>query len=241
MKSNTFKDKEYIVYKHTSPSGKVYIGITLLEPEYRWLKNGIGYKNQPVFFHAIIKYGWINFKHEVLYTGLLEQEALKKEEELILQYKSYDRRYGYNVLISGHSYVGKSANKKQSRAITIDPKYELNGNIVIKKSLNGEVLEEFKSVNKAARSIEVNCETLRTKLKKHGQVYYDNFYLEVKPKDSFLINMYSLDDRLLKSFSSMAEAYRYLGKAVNKGHISRCLRGDMNSYCGYKWRIIYES
>lgn len=26
----------YTVYKHTSPSGKCYIGITLTKPEYRW-------------------------------------------------------------------------------------------------------------------------------------------------------------------------------------------------------------
>lgn len=30
----------YCVYKHTSPSGKVYAGITKLKPKYRW-NNGI--------------------------------------------------------------------------------------------------------------------------------------------------------------------------------------------------------
>ena len=33
----------YCVYKHTSPSGKVYVGITKLKPKYRW-NNGKGYK-----------------------------------------------------------------------------------------------------------------------------------------------------------------------------------------------------
>lgn len=28
----------YCVYKHTSPSGKVYIGITVQNPLYRWNK-----------------------------------------------------------------------------------------------------------------------------------------------------------------------------------------------------------
>lgn len=32
----------YCVYKHTSPSGKVYVGITKLKPKYRW-NNGKGY------------------------------------------------------------------------------------------------------------------------------------------------------------------------------------------------------
>ena len=76
--SNTF-----IVYKHTSPSNKVYIGITEFNPYFRWKNNGSGYKHQSVFFNAIIKYGWINFKHEIIAEHLTKQEALDKEEELI--------------------------------------------------------------------------------------------------------------------------------------------------------------
>lgn len=42
----------YTVYKHTSPSGKVYIGITKRKPEYRWNK-GKGYrKDQLLFYRA---------------------------------------------------------------------------------------------------------------------------------------------------------------------------------------------
>ena len=63
----------YTVYKHTSPSGKVYIGITKRKPEYRWNK-GKGYrKDQLLFYRAIKKYGWDNFTHEILYTGLSEK------------------------------------------------------------------------------------------------------------------------------------------------------------------------
>ena len=41
-------EKTYCVYKHTSPSGKVYIGMTCKDPpEKRW-SNGNGYKrNHP--------------------------------------------------------------------------------------------------------------------------------------------------------------------------------------------------
>ena len=87
---NLKQSNTYIVYKHTSPNDKIYIGISKNDPKYRWLSNGKGYKSQTVFFNAIIKYGWINFKHEILYTNLSEEEALNKEEELIRLYKSYD-------------------------------------------------------------------------------------------------------------------------------------------------------
>ena len=33
----------FTIYKHTSPSGRCYIGITKYKPKYRW-NNGKGYK-----------------------------------------------------------------------------------------------------------------------------------------------------------------------------------------------------
>ena len=38
----------YTVYKHTSPIGKVYIGITKMNPIRRW-SNGKGYKKMYTF------------------------------------------------------------------------------------------------------------------------------------------------------------------------------------------------
>ena len=46
----------YIIYKHISPSGKVYIGQTKMKAEERW-KNGKGYKSCSAFQMAIKKYG----------------------------------------------------------------------------------------------------------------------------------------------------------------------------------------
>lgn len=58
------------VYKHTSSSGKCYIGITHYEdPNVRW-QNGLGYQKYPFFIPAILKYGWDNFTHEILYENL---------------------------------------------------------------------------------------------------------------------------------------------------------------------------
>lgn len=48
--------RKWSLYRHTSPSGKVYIGITSMSPKIRWGKNGSGYKKQPYFYNAILKY-----------------------------------------------------------------------------------------------------------------------------------------------------------------------------------------
>ena len=90
----------YVVYKHTCPNGKVYIGITGRDPLKRWC-NGNGYKHNAHFTSAVNKYGWENIKHEILHDGLDEKTACKYEKELIDSHNSTDRRFGYNRSIGG--------------------------------------------------------------------------------------------------------------------------------------------
>ena len=84
--------RNWIVYKHTSPSGKVYIGITNQPANKRW-KNGMGYISSPYFFGAIVKYGWINIQHEILFSDLEEEEAKETEKRLIRIYKEQNVSY----------------------------------------------------------------------------------------------------------------------------------------------------
>lgn len=97
MNKNIKIKRDYFVYKHTSPNGKCYIGITKQKPESRWGNNGCGYKHNIYFTNAIKKYGWDNIKHEVLFKGLTKEEAEQKEIELIALYRSNNRYYGYNI------------------------------------------------------------------------------------------------------------------------------------------------
>lgn len=91
----------YSVYRHTSPSGKVYIGVTKQKPQSRW-QNGLGYRTQEYFYRAILKYGWDNFKHDIVYQTENYQDATLKEIELISEYKSNDKNYGYNIESGGN-------------------------------------------------------------------------------------------------------------------------------------------
>lgn len=93
----------YIVYMHTSPSNKRYIGITGQKPKRRWREDGYGYKDHLYFWKAIQKYGWDNFKHEILFEGLSKEEAEQKEIELISYYKSNYKDFGYNLSSGGES------------------------------------------------------------------------------------------------------------------------------------------
>ena len=92
--------KKWVVYKHTSPSGKVYIGISS-NVKHRWRGDGSGYKGSTRMWYAIKKYRFDNFRHDILYKGLTKAEAEKKEIELIKQYKATDARFGYNLQQGG--------------------------------------------------------------------------------------------------------------------------------------------
>ena len=98
----TIGNENFKVYKHTTPSGKSYIGITCQSCEQRW-RHGNGYKMQPLFYRAIQKYGWDNMKHEVLFEGLTKEQAGQKEMELITLYKTNNPEFGYNIDNGGNA------------------------------------------------------------------------------------------------------------------------------------------
>lgn len=106
---------DYTVYCHISPSKKVYVGITMQEPKRRW-ENGKGYKESPVFYKAIKKYGWDNFQHFILKTGLTKEEAEAEEIRLIAAFNSTDRDHGYNIENGGNTNGTHSEETKQKIA-----------------------------------------------------------------------------------------------------------------------------
>lgn len=110
--------KTYSVYKHTNTvNNKCYIGITSQQPKSRWL-NGYGYsKTQPKFYNAIKKYGWDNFKHEILFENLTLEEANKKEIELIAFYDSCEN--GYNISTGGLGNPGHEVTPEMRQRMSI--------------------------------------------------------------------------------------------------------------------------
>ena len=102
----------YTVYKHTSPSGKVYIGITSKRPERRW-NNGKGYSGNPYMSRAIAKYGWDQFTHDILAENLSKEDAEAMEVRLIAEYRSNNSDFGYNADNGGSSPGRASAETRR--------------------------------------------------------------------------------------------------------------------------------
>jgi len=101
--------QNWCVYLHTNKiNGKKYVGITGQNPEDRWRRDGKGYRTQKYFWRAIQKYGWNNFKHEVVLYNETFKYACAVEKCLIKHYKSNDPRYGYNLTDGGEGVSGRT-------------------------------------------------------------------------------------------------------------------------------------
>ena len=140
----------YYLYKHTTPNNKIYIGITKQDPHKRW-SNGHGYIHSRYFFNAIIKYGWINIKHEILYCNLTKEQANILEKKYIELYNSNNPRFGYNLQSGGidHSIKDTTKMKKVKSGNN-------KGKPILVFNINGDYIGEFVSSYQAAKVL--NCD-----------------------------------------------------------------------------------
>lgn len=210
----------YYVYKHTSPSNKVYIGITSMNPKQRWA-NGNGYKTQ-MFYRAIQKYGWNNFKHEILFDCLTMDEAEKKEIELINYYKSNNKKYGYNVDNGGKSH-SETTKKKFSKNMIGDTRN--------KGRVHTE--ESRKHMSDAHIGIKLS-EGAKMKLSEFhiGKKYTDEVieHMKVAARKSKSFPVYCIE--LDMKFNSVPEAVEYIngiGGSVIRQGIQKVIKGTMNA------------
>ena len=95
----------YLIYKHTNKvNGKSYIGQTSQKATRRW-RNGFGYKESPIFYAAIQKYGFDNFEHEIIEENIATKELANEREQYWISYYHtwiYDPNcHGYNSTKGG--------------------------------------------------------------------------------------------------------------------------------------------
>lgn len=228
---------KWTVYRHISPSGKVYIGITSQNVERRW-NSGKGYTLCKAFYNAILKYGWDNIKHEVLFTNLSEERAKRLEIELIRHYKKL--RISYNITNGGDGMLGY----RHSEEVLVRLRKSLKG----RKSPNkGKCMKES---TKIKLSIINKGKTLplsvRDKIRKanSGVKLGDNvgFEKRSKSKDSYCKAVEQLDDtnNVIATFRSAIDAARYYNKGKSAASkITECCRGTRNKTLNNKWRYKY--
>lgn len=206
MKTN---DKKYTIYMHISPSMKKYIGITSLSPNKRWKSDGRGYKEQPYFWNAIQKYGWENFKHEILVENVMFEDACRLEQEFIQYYKTYDEAYGYNLTLGG-----------EGRLLTDGQKKKLSEQ---RQGINACAYGHFpseetkKKMSDAARN----------------KVFTKNAREKMANAKKKTVYQYNLDGEFINSFVSATEGSNATG--TNIGNLCACCRNVVKQANGFFW------
>ena len=201
----------YTVYKHTSPSGKVYIGITKHKPEWRW-NHGRGYcrGDQPLFQRAIEKYGWDNIKHDVLYNELTEGEAKAKEIELIALYKSLG--LSYNMTLGGDGGRGN-------------------------KSHLGQKASEETRMKMSASRVGIMAGEKNPNYGKRGEKCVVFGKKGGNHPASKVVYQYDLSGKLIKKWNSLTDAADALSLIVT--NITAVCKGKGFTLGGFRWSYSY--
>ena len=219
----------YTVYKHTSPKGLVYIGITMKNPQHRW-NNGNGYKPNKHFFNAILKYGWDNFKHEIIATGLSKETACELEKALIAEYDSTNPLKGYNRSIGGDcGSLGVKYSPEEIARIRSGRVY--TSSWAKGKKFTAEHIEKIRIANTGKQHTD---ETKRKLSELHrgketwisGKTMSD----EVRAKES--IPILCIETNVV--YFGMMEAERQTG--IHHNNICKCAKGERKTAGGYHWR-----
>jgi len=231
-------NKIYCVYKHTTPNGKVYIGITSQRPENRF-KNGGGYWHNEHFLRAISLYGWENIQHEILKTGLTRWQAIKEEKRLIAAYDSTNYENGYNKMTGGDG-IGTHTQE------TIEYLRKINTG----KHWTKEQKEAQRQRKLGHTLPESSKERLRQMRTGKNNPFYGKKHTEeskrrikenaLRPIGEKSVNarsviQYDTSGNMIKQYGAISVAGTE-NNFQNPYNISACCRGKLKTAYGYIWR-----
>lgn len=254
---------DYKVYKFTTPSNKIYIGVTKQKVERRWRK-GRAYKTNSYLTYAIKKYGWDNITKEILFNNLSYDEASQKEKELIKLYKSDQRKFGYNIEsggIANNKEVSDETRKKLSD-INIGVNKGFKSPVakkVFQYDLQGNFIKTWYSMSDARRAtgvkaIDLCCRGEYTTAGGYIWLYDNNIEDRLKQvhkvHDLHLssitreVAQYTLDGKLIKIYPTITEAARVFNSKLNKNLVTvrRCISASCEGIqsSAYKYIWLYK-
>ena len=205
----------YVIYMHTNKTnGKVYIGLTSMTPRERW-RDGKGYHKGTHFRNAIDKYGWDNFKHEIIKENLSKEEAGYWEQYYISFYKSTDRQYGYNMSFGGecggHPQTEETKKKISENHSGFDGRKHTEESL--KKMRDAKIGKKHPNYGKHL-SDESKDKLRSAALKNYGRLF---FCIELN-----------------RIFDNLDEACKVT--TCNKSSIVLCCQGKQGQCKGYHWK-----
>ena len=229
---------KYIVYKHTAPNGKCYIGMTSQTLERR-SRAGRGYEGCTAFYNAIVKYGWDNFKHEILEAGLTYDQACERERFHIKACHSLTTEWGYNLATGGN------ASKVMPEETRLKISRTLNGRIG--KPLSDEAKRKISEARRG-KKMPPRGEEYRKKLSAalSGRKFSPEHCANISKAKSGAAtsgknNSHPRAVLCVETgivFDTIKEAGDFIGGSSK--NIISCCRGRLKTSGGYHWRYADE-
>ena len=223
MYNNKDNSNTFAVYCHYFPNGKVYVGLTChcddIE-EKRFGHNGHKYKNQPLVYRAIQKYGWDNIQHEIIAKYISRESAVNIEKDLIALYRSNERQYGYNISPGGEegSYHSEESRKKMSEQRRGKKKSE----------------EHRRKIGESNKGRIMSVETRKKISEKAKGRAHDT---EHDPRNMAVVQYRISDGKFVARYISFADASRQTG--AKRAHINECAKEKRRQVLDCIW--AYES
>lgn len=260
----------WCVYRHIAPNGKMYVGITSQSPDKRWML-GHGYRNNDYFSKAIAKYGWDNFKHEILLDNLSLSEASWAEEVLIAVWELTQRENGYNIRGGGMgNFRHSEETKRKMSASATGRKMSTESKAKMSKWRKGRKTwmkgrkHKAESKQKMSEAHKGKCISAQTRQKlseansgENHPMYGKKHTIESRRKMSkahtgvpltreAIINQSKPVAQYDKTTGELIQKFYGATEAsrrtgVNKGNINACCGGHRKSAGGYIWRYTEET
>jgi group I intron endonuclease len=197
-------DEKFCVYKHIFPNGKIYIGITCQSANRRWRDNGNGYKGQSLMFNAIIRYGWDNVLHEIIFDNISKIEAEQAEIDLIEKYKSNKRKHGYNITKGGEYSSGYKLSEKTKAKMSLSRFGKNNPNYG--KKMSDEQKKKLSLAHMGKYSDKARTASKKAAIKRMGEKAYN----------AKKVLQYDKENNFIKEYGSMADAKKATGISVQQ-------------------------
>lgn len=234
------EEDKYIVYLHINKiNNKVYVGITKFsDPNKRWNR---GYRNNGHFSAAILKYGWNNFEHVVLFRNLPKSTACIIERLLIKRYRKSSRCYNLSGGGEGLFNPSQEVRNKISNAITGIKRSEETKKRISEAKKGFTYVRSKESCMKtvATRKARNNYKTptwlWNRDLSGHNNPMYGRHLSEeAKAKKYKAVIQLDKEGNIVNEYKSVKEASNKVN--ISSTHIVSALRGRSKSAAGFIWK-----
>jgi group I intron endonuclease len=219
---------------YTSPSGKSYIGQTIDEKRRKHQHQFDKINVCPAFRNAIYKYGFDNFKYEILHSGIETKEQLNFLEEKEIKERKTLSPFGYNLNTGGRSMIPSEETKIKMSKSQTGRKHTKETIIKMRQVQKGrKVSEETKEKLRAKHLGKKLSEEQKEKISIGCKGHYvseksRNITIQRNKKKIMCVETGKIYD----SFSDAAREYGI----KNLSSFSAALRSEKNTAYGFHWR-----